>query len=79
MLFVCRQMASCLLKKSLEERTQKVVPQQALHSFQQFGSFIPLRTFVRMQRVNSVMIGVVGKQHSGHWHSETKGTKTKLL
>lgn len=48
-LFVCRQMASCLLKKSLEERTQKVVPQQALHSFQQFGSFIPLRTFVRMQ------------------------------
>lgn len=49
MLFVCRQMASCLLKKSLEERTQKVVPIQALHSFQQFGSFIPLRTFVRMQ------------------------------
>lgn len=40
-LFVCRQMASCLLKKSVEERTQKVVTQQALLSFQWLGSFIP--------------------------------------
>lgn len=41
--FVCRQMASCLLKKSLEERPQKVVTQQALFSFQCLGSFIPAR------------------------------------
>lgn len=39
--FVCRQMASCLLKKSVEERTQKVVTQQAMLSFQWHGSFIP--------------------------------------
>lgn len=41
MFFVCGQMASCLLKKSLEERTQNVVTQQALLSFQWVGSFIP--------------------------------------